>query len=153
MTVIYPGSFDPITVGHLDVIKKAVQAFERVIVLVMNNDNKDHMFTQHQRVGKVYRSLEAEGLFGRVVVLSFERWISEFIETKRKETNDDIIIVRGLRNGTDFDYEMSYEQFTTAHKATTVYMTPTPSNAFVSSSLVRNLIRSGGDYGQYVRWK
>jgi len=157
-TAIYPGSFDPITVGHIDIIKKAMKIFaeQRMVVLVMNNQDKKHMFTIEERVAFVRAALDHADISvdcasNGVEVISYTGWISSYITEKKCEGND-ITILRGLRNGTDLEYEMSYEQFTVAHGATTVYLTPSPQYAFVSSSLVRNLINSKGPYHQYVNW-
>ena len=150
MKIIYPGSFDPITNGHLDIIHKIAKITtwnNPVSVLVMNSDIKTHMFMHEQRIAMVKKTLkqhmplfEVEGYDGN---------INDYIEMQKQ----DVIIVRGLRNNTDFDYEMMYETFTRRFDAQTIYITPSPENIFVSSSLVRNLINTGGEYSDLVPWE
>ena len=151
MKFIYPGSFDPITNGHLDIINKItsiVTGDNPVSVLVMNSDTKKHMFAHEQRIEMVKKTLKQHmPLFN---VEGFDGNINDYIESQWPKY--DVIIVRGLRNNTDFDYEMMYETFTRRFSAQTIYMTPSPENIFVSSSLVRNLINTGADYDDLVPW-
>jgi len=150
MKFIYPGSFDPITNGHLDIIHKIASITtgdDSVSVLIMNSDTKKHMFMHEQRIDMVRKTLkqhmplfEAEGFDGN---------INDYIEMQKQN----IIIVRGLRNNTDFDYEMMYETFTRRFNAQTIYITPSPENIFVSSSLVRNLITTNAVYNDLVPWE
>lgn len=147
---LYPGSFDPITNGHIDVIQKALFSFERITLLVLNNASKKHMFDLDSRKELIEDALKNNGLQYRVSIVTYSGLISELIEQHNKLGN--VVIIRGLRNTTDFDYEMSYEQFTNNWGASTVYFTPSHQNIFISSSLVRNLILSKGQYKQYVPW-
>jgi len=150
MKFIYPGSFDPITNGHLDIINKIASITEigtPVSVLVMNSDTKKHMFTQDERITMVKNTLirhmplfKVEGFSGN---------INDYLETQKQT----VIIVRGLRNNTDFDYEMMYETFTRRFNAQTIYITPSSEHIFVSSSLVRNLINTGAEYTDLIPWK
>jgi len=153
MKVIYPGSFDPPTLGHLDIINKIIGIYPAgtdIAVLVMNNDTKKHMFTQEERVNKVVDSLYPymPRVAAESMVKSFSGNINDYIEQQEHP----VIIVRGLRNNTDFDYEMTFEAFTRRFKAQTIYITPNPENLFVSSSLVRNLINTNGEYKDLVPW-
>lgn len=150
MKFIYPGSFDPITLGHLDIINKIASITEietKVTVLVMNSDSKEHMFTLAQRVNMIKKTLSYN--MPSFDVDAFSGNINDYIEEQR----ENVIIVRGLRNSTDFDYEMMYETFTRRFGAQTIYITPSPENTFTSSSLVRNLINTGGGYEDLVPWK
>ncbi len=153
MKVIYPGSFDPITNGHLDIFNKIANIYSlgtKISVLVMNSDTKKPLFTMEKRVELVKKAL------GNIMPLSqvgnyveaFAGNINDYINQR----SDQVIIVRGLRNNTDFDYEMMYEAFTKRFGAQTIYLTPEPENIFVSSSLVRNLINTGGSYDELVPW-
>jgi len=150
MKVIYPGSFDPITNGHIDVVSKGLRLFGEVTILVMSNEDKDHLFDIDRRVKLVNQSLEQTKLADKVNVINYTGWISRFIE---ESMDEDVIIIRGLRNSTDLDYEMMYESFTKQFGAQTVYVSPSPESIFTSSSLIRNLILAGGDYLKYVPWK
>jgi len=150
MKFIYPGSFDPITNGHLDIINKIASITiigTKVTILVMNSDTKTHMFDIEQRVDMIKNTLTYHMPLFKVE--SFSGNINDYIETQKQS----VVIVRGLRNNTDFDYEMTYETFTRRFNAQTIYITPNPENIFVSSSLVRNLINTNGDYEDLVPWK
>ena len=151
MKVIYPGSFDPITNGHVDIIVNTLQMFGEVTIVVMSNEEKKHKFSITQRVKLIEQSMSQICLrgWGNIIVEGYEGWISDYI----KDANDKVVIVRGLRNNTDFDYEMMYEAFTRDFDAHTIYLSPNPKDIFTSSSLVRNLIDAGGDYLEYVPWK
>ncbi len=113
----------------------------------MNSDTKKAMFSIKERVDMVKDALSTHApLFNTE---SFLGNINDYIKSQFLP----VIIVRGLRNNTDFDYEMTYETFTRRFNAQTIYLTPDPENIFVSSSLVRNLINTGGDYQDLVPWK
>ncbi len=153
MKVIYPGSFDPITNGHIDIIKKIMNIYPSgttISVLVMNNDDKSHMFTHDERTKKVVDSLWTlmPQVMAADMVESFSGNINDYIAQQDRR----IVIVRGLRNNTDFAYEMTFEAFTRRCGAQTTYITPNPENLFVSSSLVRNLINTNADYKDLVPW-
>jgi len=152
MKVIYPGSFDPITNGHVDVIVQALYAFSEITIVVMSNEGKKHKFNMEQRKELTEQSIENQCLhvFGKVHVECYNGWINEYLN---EIDDNNIVIVRGLRNNTDFDYEMMYEAFTRDFGAQSIYISPNPSHVFTSSSLVRNLIDAGGDYSTYVPWK
>lgn len=149
MKYIMPASFDPITNGHLDIINKIANITDirtTVTVLVMNSDTKKHMFSIDERVKMVEKTLLYHMPLFKVE--SFSGNINDYIEQQKQ----DIIIVRGLRNNTDFDYEMTYETFTRRFNAQTIYITPNPENIFISSSLVRNLINTKAVYEDLVPW-
>jgi pantetheine-phosphate adenylyltransferase len=152
MKVIYPGSFDPVTYGHVDVIVQALHMFKEIDIVVMSNEDKKHKFDIDQRRELFDQAINDECLrgFGKINVTYYCGWISDWLKSI---DDDNIIIIRGLRNTTDFDYEMMYEAFTKEFGAQSIYITPNPSNIFTSSSLVRNLIDAGGDYLSYVPWK
>jgi len=150
MKFIYPGSFDPITLGHLDIINKIASITDigtEVSILVMNNEKKDSMFTLSARIDMVTDAISMH--MPSFNVESFAGNINDYIKSQSLP----VIIVRGLRNNTDFDYEITYETFTRRFNAQTIYMTPNPENIFISSSLVRNLILTGEDYTDLVPWK
>jgi len=136
---IYPGSFDPLTKGHMDIIKKSSKLFDKVIVIVANNANKRHMFTIDARFKFVKDSIKKLKNVN-VVELPKDMTVSELsIELNAN------VIVRGIRNTIDLEYEFSIEEFTkvTNKKIETIYFSPNKKHMFTSSSLVRNLINTG----------
>lgn len=143
-TVICSGSFDPVTNGHLDIIQRASRLFDRVIVLVAVNQDKQSCFTAQQRremLQKVTADLE------RVEVQFFDGLLVDYIQE-----NQIYAIVRGLRAVSDFEYELQMAM--TNHElyspCETVFFTPSPSNMYVSSSIVRQVGRLGGDISRFV---
>lgn len=148
MIYLYVGSFDPFTIGHMDVvnkINKIVKYDDRFIILVLNNENKKHMFNIEERKEFILKSINGMN----VEVDCHNGFINEYFDLFNGEK---IVLVRGLRNNTDFDYEMMYESFTRRFNVNTIYITPDPENAFISSTLVRNLILSKSDYSDLVPW-
>ena len=139
---VYPGSFDPITVGHLDIIEKALKVCDEVHVVVANNTNKKHMFTFEERTEIVQAAIEQINVPSgkKVLVIQFGGIVSLY--AKKVNAN---IMIRGIRNHIDLDYEQSLEQFTkkTNSKMVTMYFTAEAENMFTSSSLVRNFISTG----------
>lgn len=133
---IYPGSFDPITIGHLDVIRKASKIVDTLFVVVANNLDKKHMFDIELRETFVK---EATAKYSNVKVITSLKTMSELA----LEVNANLII-RGIRDNIDMNYEFSLEQFTriTNENLETIYFSPKPENMFVSSSLIRNLIKT-----------
>lgn len=148
MKVLYPGSFDPITIGHENIINKMTTIFDHkdCALLVMNNTNKKHAFSHSHRVQLA--TLACINLERPIEVLGYDyQWIHGYI-TKFKEDGP-VVIVRGLRDNLDLAYENQYQAFTREFGATTIYLTPDSEYSAVSSSLVRNLIGAGGNYAKY----
>ena len=133
MIVLIAGSFDPITIGHIDLINKAADLFgaKSIYVAVMGNLDKKHMFKPMQRYSMARYAVDDE-----IDVELCHDMISDVIES----LDDDVLIVRGLRSGNDYEYEKSVEAFTNMFGAGTIYLSAEPEYAHVSSSLVRNLI-------------
>lgn len=135
MRALYTGSFDPITKGHYDIIKRISKIYTEVIVVVAINHDKKHMFNIKDRYNMVKTSLKK---FTNVKVIKHDGIISDLIN--KHNIN---ILVRGLRNSTDLDYEISIEQFTRqTTNDETIYLTPYSSNIHMSSTLVRNLLKT-----------
>lgn len=134
---IYPGSFDPLTRGHFDIIEKSAKICDKLYVVVANNENKKHLFDIEKRFLMV---VEATKNIPNIKVLKTEGLISNL--AKDLDAN---LLIRGIRDSIDLNYEYSLEQFTrvTNEKLETIYFSPKPENMFVSSSLVRNLLNSG----------
>jgi pantetheine-phosphate adenylyltransferase len=141
--VVCPGSFDPVTNGHLDIISRAAQLYDEVVVAVVLNPNKTSMFTAEERVELIR---EATKQLDNVRVDRFEGLIVDFCRD-----NDISAIVKGLRAVTDFDYEMQMAQMNYSQAGVeTLFMTTNPLYAFLSSSLVKEFARFGGDVSGLV---
>jgi pantetheine-phosphate adenylyltransferase len=143
-TAIYPGTFDPITNGHFDIIKRASTIFDRIVVAVANNRSKKSMFNLDVRVEMVKKAINS---LSNVEVKEFDSLLVEF--AKRENSK---IIIRGLRAVSDFEYElqMSYANQSLDSEIETIYLMPTLNNAFISSSIVRNILSYGGDVSHLV---
>jgi pantetheine-phosphate adenylyltransferase len=134
---IYSGTFDPITNGHMDIIKRALQVFDEVIVAVANSNSKNPMFDTDRRVKLVEKA--TKGM--KVQAKSFNTLLVDFAK------NEDIsVIIRGLRAVSDFEYElqMGYANNSLDKDIDTIYFMPTLENAFVSSSVVREILKFKG---------
>lgn len=144
---IYPGSFDPITLGHLDIIMRASKLVDELMIGVLKNISKKTVFTAEERVEFVERVLKQYNLDSRIKVKSFNGLLVDFA----KECNASFI-VRGLRAITDFDYELQLAQ--TNHKLyediDTIFFTTRLEYSYLSSSTVREIASFGGDIKQFV---
>jgi len=141
---VYPGSFDPITVGHLDILTRAVKIFDRVIVAIGQHPGKSGYFSVEQRSDLIRRSAEHLPPFE---VASFSGLVIDFCRERGAQ-----VIVRGLRAVGDFEPEF---QAGLANRdlnpdVETVFLIPQPDRMFVSSSLVHEIAGHGGDYARYV---
>ncbi len=140
---IYPGSFDPVTNGHLDIIHRASRLFEKVIVLVIINPDKTPLFTSEERVEMIRRSIDLPN----VEVDSYRGLLADYV--KRSGAT---VIVKGLRAVTDFEYEfqMALINKKLAPFAETMFLTTDASNMYLSSSVVRQVGSFGGDISPFV---
>lgn len=133
----YPGSFDPFTKGHLDILVRASALFHKVYVMVADNHEKDHYFPAEARKILVEKSLDPHITNVEVVVHSGVT--ADFLNAYEVD-----VVVRGIRNATDLDYEIKLEQYLRATtSAETVYLTPMTENLNTSSTLVRMFLRTG----------
>jgi pantetheine-phosphate adenylyltransferase len=142
-TAIYPGTFDPITNGHVDIIDRARRHFPRLVVAVSQNPAKAPLFSLEERVASVKEVVS--GLDG-VEVDSFDGLLVD--HAKRRGAR---ILVKGLRAITDFEYELQMAQMN--HELAgveTFFMVATPAHSFLSSSLVKEVARFGGDVSAFV---
>jgi pantetheine-phosphate adenylyltransferase len=141
--VVCPGSFDPVTNGHLDIISRAAQLFDEVVVAVVLNPNKTSLFTAAERVELIAAATKEHE---NVRVDRFEGLIVDFCRD-----NSISAIVKGLRAVSDFDYEMQMAQMNYSQAGVeTLFMTTNPEYAFLSSSLVKEFARFGGDVSGLV---
>ncbi len=141
---IYPGSFDPITNGHVDLIHRACKLFDKVIIAITQNANKDSFLSIDQRVKAVENAIEP---LTNTRVLSFDSLLVDFAREHNAQ-----IIIRGLRAVSDFDYEFQLSGMNKRLNPAieTLFMTPSEEFANISSSLVREILFLGGDISQFV---
>jgi len=140
---VFPGSFDPITIGHIDIVNKGMKIFDEIIIAVGNNVDKKYMFSKEKRVEFVKQTFSA---YDKIKVESYEGLTVDFCKKNNTE-----FIIRGLRNPADFEFEKSIAL--TNREITgieTVFFLTSPKNSFVSSSIVRDLIRNNGEYKLFI---
>ncbi|MBE6900445.1 MAG: pantetheine-phosphate adenylyltransferase [Ruminococcaceae bacterium] len=141
---VCPGSFDPITNGHVDIIKRAAELFDEVTVLVVTNPDKKCVFSPEERCELIKKAVE--GIEG-IKVGSFSGLLADYVKK-----NEISAIVKGIRSSSDFEYEfqMALANRSLAPNAETVFITADPSNMYVSSSLIRQIAGFGGDISDFV---
>lgn len=141
---LFPGSFDPITLGHLDVIKRALPLFDKIIVAIGTNANKNYMFSLEQRMSWIETSFSGEN---KIEVLTYEGLTIDFAKSVGAQ-----FLLRGLRNPADFEFEkaISLANQKMASDIETVFLLTSSETSFISSSIVRDVIRNGGDYSLFV---
>jgi pantetheine-phosphate adenylyltransferase len=138
-----PGSFDPVTLGHLDIIGRAASLYDEVVVAVGLNASKNRMFSFEERTEMLR---EATARYGNVSVDSFDGLIVDFCKSR-----DIPVIVKGLRAVSDFDYELQMAQMNLGLQGIeTMFMTTNPQYSFLSSSLVKEVATYGGDVSGLV---
>ena len=144
---LYPGTFDPVTLGHLDVLERGLRVFDRVEVTVAVNAAKQALFSTDERVGLVRESLS--GLVGaeRVDVSAFEGLLVDHARARGA-----VALLRGLRQVSDFDYEfrMALANRRLHPDLQTVFLMPGEAHTFVAASIVREVHRWGGDVSSFV---
>lgn len=141
---IYPGSFDPITYGHIDIIERASKISDKLIVAVLNNPEKKSLFSVNDRVDMIKDAIKP---FENVEVDSFEGLLVDF--AKNKNAN---IIIRGLRAVTDFEYELQLAQTNRElySKVDTVFLVTSIQYSYLSSSIVKQVAKENGDIQKFV---
>lgn len=141
---IYPGTFDPITNGHLDIIRRACAMFDEIIVAVAENRAKKPMFSLEKRMDMVKKATKG---FPKIKVVAFCSLLVNL-----SDELDANIIIRGLRAVSDFEYElqMGYANASLKKELETVYLMPSLENAFISSSVVRSLLSFNGKVSHLV---
>ncbi|MDH5458633.1 MAG: pantetheine-phosphate adenylyltransferase [Nitrospinota bacterium] len=143
-TAIYPGTFDPITFGHLDIMQRALSLCDRLIVAIALNPKKNPVFNSNERVRFIEQSVK--DLKG-IEVLPFDTLLTDFAELHQAN-----IIIKGLRAVSDFEYElqMGLMNRNLNSKLETVFMIPSQEYSFLSSSFVKEIARHGGDISKMV---
>ena len=143
---VYPGTFDPITNGHIDIITRASYIFDKVIVSVADNKNKNPVFSIDERVGLIKQAIPALNK-DNIEIDSFKGLLVDYL--KEKQAN---IIIRGLRVFTDFDYEFAYASMNKklAPDIETVLLMTSERFLFISSSIVKEVVRYGRNITDYA---
>ena len=140
---IFPGSFDPITLGHVDIVNRALPLFDEIIIAIGINADKKYMFSLKERVNFIKENYKGEP---KIKVLTYTGLTTEFCEKVAVD-----FILRGLRNPADFEFEKAIAQ--TNRKLSgieTVFLLTSADTAFISSSIVRDVHRHGGDISKFV---
>lgn len=146
-TILYPGTFDPITKGHIDLIKRACNLFDKIIVAVAIGHHKQPLFSFDERVALVKDSLADLGLDGQISVVGFDGLLVDLLVQHKAHA-----VLRGLRAVSDFEYEFGLANMNRSLNKhfETVFLTPAQEYSFVSSTLVREVAKLGGDVSGFV---
>lgn len=141
---IYPGSFDPVTFGHLDIIHRASQLFDEVIVAVAYNESKHPLFSADERVKMITEALDGTA---RISVKKLDGLLVDFARAQ-----DAFVVIRGLRAISDFEFEfqMALMNRRLEPQLETVFLTPKEDYTFLSSRIVKEVARLGGDVSPFV---
>jgi len=146
-TAIYPGTFDPITFGHLDIIKRAADIFDHVIIAPARDNYKNPLFSLEERVALIEEELENLTLPAKISVEKFEGLLVDFAAKKNAQT-----IIRGLRAVSDFEYE--FQMFGMNAKLNpniqTIFLPASETNHFIASKLVKEVARLNGNISKFV---
>lgn len=140
---VYPGTFDPITLGHEDIVRRAANLFDEVIVAVAGSTNKNTLFTLDERVALAKAAFDTIN----VKVMGFDGLLMQFVQDQGAQ-----MVIRGLRAASDFEYEFQLAGMNRKlyPKLETLFLTPSEQYMFVSSSLVREVATLKGDVNQFV---
>lgn len=140
---VCPGSFDPVTLGHLDIIERAAELFDKVIVLVMNNSTKKSAFTVEERITLLKKCVHNAG----IEIDTYNGLLVDYAKDKKA-----VAIVKGLRAVSDFDYEFQQALINKSlySRIETVFLAAKGENMFLSSSMVKEVCSLGGDISPYV---
>lgn len=143
-TAIYPGSFDPVTNGHLDLVSRASGMFDKIIVAVVAGGDKPYLFNLEERVSLIK---DAVSSMRNVDVVSFSGLLAKFVEQ-----SEAVAIIRGLRAVSDFEYEFQLALMNRklANRAETVFLMPSLSYVYISSSLIKEVAKNGGNISAFV---
>jgi pantetheine-phosphate adenylyltransferase len=141
---LYPGSFDPVTLGHLDLIARGAALFSRLVVAVADNPRKRAVFTAEERVAMLRRHTKRHR---NVEVASFSGLVVDYAKAHRLD-----VLLRGVRTTSDFEfeYQMALTNRSLAPGVETVFMMPSAEYAFLSSTLIKEVVGSGGDASRWV---
>lgn len=143
-TVVYPGTFDPITNGHIDLVERACKMFDHVVVSIAKSEKKKPLFSLDERIAL---AKEALAHLGNIEVVGFDYLLVNFARDRKATA-----ILRGLRAVSDFEYEFQLANMNRAlnQQAETIFLTPAEKLSYISSSLVREIASLGGDISPFV---
>lgn len=140
---IFPGSFDPITIGHIEIVKKSLKIFDEIIIAIGTNPDKKYMFSENQRLKFIVEYFDNEK---NVKVVAYDGLTFELCKKLKLK-----YIVRGVRNIFDFEYEKNMAEFNrNLGKIETIIITSSNKNSHISSSLVKELIKNNSDFQHLV---
>lgn len=141
---VYPGTFDPVTNGHTDLVSRAARVFEKIIVAIAESPHKSPLFTLEERIAMTAGELRG---IDNVEVVGFDTLLMHFVRERGAG-----VIVRGLRAVSDFEYEFQLASMNRhlAAEVETLFLTPDEDYSFISSSLVKEIARLGGDVSEFV---
>ena len=141
---IYPGTFDPVTNGHIDILERALKLFDKVIITIARNTEKNPLFTEKERIALLRQVTKH---YKNVKVDSFEGLLVDYVQKRNA-----ISVVRGLRAMTDFEYELQMALMNRKldEKMETVFLMPNEKYTYLSSNFVREIARLGGDVSKFV---
>ncbi len=146
---IYPGSFDPVTLGHLDIIERSLNVVDEIIIAVSTNDKKDHMLSSEIRVKLISESVNLlkDDLKNRITIEKFDNLLVDYVGSKNSK-----IIIRGLRAVSDFEYEflMTGMNRTINKEVETIFLMSSEKYHFISSRFIKEIHRLGGDISKSV---
>ena len=146
---IYPGTFDPITYGHIDVIQKALKLFDKIVVGVSNVNNKNYLFSSEERIDIVHKALFKDLKLSKkkIVVVSFNSLTTDLC--KKFKSN---IILRGLRAVSDFEYEFQLAGMNRKlnNNVETIFLMSDVENQIISSKFVKEIVKLGGDIKKFT---
>ncbi len=144
---VYPGTFDPVTNGHIDIIYRATRLFNKLIVAVASNKGKDPMFSCDERIKLIQSAVKKKPYKNQIQILGFDSLLIDFCKQHHAK-----VILRGLRAVSDFEYEfqlsgMNRKLYT---QIETLFLPTTEQNAYISSSLVKEIAQLGGDVSDFI---
>lgn len=144
---LYPGTFDPITFGHMDILDRSRRLFDRIIVTVAINPAKKPLFSMEERISLIEKIISRQQVNDQVVVEGFDGLLVNFARERGASA-----IIRGLRAVSDFEYElqMALMNRRLADEVTTVFMMPHEKYSYLNSSIVKEVARLGGDVSNFV---
>ncbi len=143
-TIVYPGTFDPITIGHVDLVERACRLFDRVVVAIASSERKRPLFSLEERIGLCEAAL---GHIRNVEIVGFDILVVKFLRERKG-----CAVLRGLREVSDFEYEFQLANMNRAMdpEFETVFLTPADHLSFISSTLVREIASLQGDVTKFV---